>query len=68
MVLMPGGGGPTGGDSSESHDTDGGPPYDSPPVLRRKHPSRTVRRPHSDHVSRIVADKLKIARVNFAKG
>ncbi|XP_030760452.1 uncharacterized protein LOC115885626 [Sitophilus oryzae] len=57
QIEIPSGGGAA-GDSSESHDTDGAP-FDSPPLLRRKPPGRVPRRPHSDNVGRVIADKFK---------
>ncbi|CAH1126967.1 unnamed protein product [Ceutorhynchus assimilis] len=59
QIEMPGGYG--GGESSESHDTDG-PLYDSPPILRRRPPGGRTHlvRPHSDFVNRTLADKADV--------
>ncbi|XP_060525179.1 uncharacterized protein LOC132701359 [Cylas formicarius] len=66
QIEMPGCyGGTTGGDSSESHDTDGPPGDDSPPAVRRRPPHRSGaapgpnNRPHSELINQILIDKLK---------
>ncbi|KAK9746793.1 RhoGEF domain [Popillia japonica] len=63
IEMAPGCGGGTGGDSSESHDTDQpGDELDSPPAVRRRghHPSKgATSRPHSDLLNQILIDKFK---------
>lgn len=65
LQMAPGCGGGTGGDSSESHDTDQpGDELDSPPAVRRRghHPSKgATSRPHSDLLNQILIDKFKVS-------
>lgn len=65
-VCSGGGGiGGTGGDSSESHDTDPpGDEFDSPSSIRRRPPlgnKTTSSRPHSDLLNQILIDKFKVS-------